>query len=369
MRLACAVPTVGSVAAAAGDERAFDAPAGDQANLPEPLPPSGGIVHPQKRKGQRVHPPTPYRLRDFSETNVQACAFGRIVMRVILAAAVLLCCAQFVRAAPPDPNELAEVKLLADVSTATPGEPFMLGVQFKLKPGWHIYWLNPGDSGQPPEMTWKAPRGLKISPPRFSVPKSFEQAGGIVGYGYEDEVVLTASAQPEEDLTPGAKLRIDADVAFLVCDESTCVPGKASVSIEIPVGSESARANAKLFDAWVQKLPRPAGDASGVVMLQARPVMPGPTMQTIVVAWNGTAENAEWFPPPTPDITFSDIQVRTDKSTTTVTFKAESLAKKSVIPVTLESVLAYTEGGQRKGLLVPVEIVEPPDAAAKSSQR
>ena len=28
------------------------------------------------------------------------------------------------------------------------------GLYFKLEPGWHVYWKNPGDAGEAPQIKW-----------------------------------------------------------------------------------------------------------------------------------------------------------------------------------------------------------------------
>ena len=97
-----------------------------------------------------------------------------------------------VAAAQPDDHP-AKVELLANVSAIKPGEPFTVGIRFTMQPHWHVYWLNPGDSGMPPQVKWKLPEGFTVSELQFPVPKKFEQPGDMVGYGYEDEVLLTAT--------------------------------------------------------------------------------------------------------------------------------------------------------------------------------
>jgi DsbC/DsbD-like thiol-disulfide interchange protein len=34
------------------------------------------------------------------------------------------------------------------------GDEVWAGVRFRLDPGWHVYWRNPGDSGGPPRVRW-----------------------------------------------------------------------------------------------------------------------------------------------------------------------------------------------------------------------
>src|SRR5258708_30427190 len=54
----------------------------------------------------------------------------------------------------------ARVELVSQRLTEAPGEESWLLVHFTLDPGWHIYWQNPGDSGQPPALKWQIPHGF-----------------------------------------------------------------------------------------------------------------------------------------------------------------------------------------------------------------
>ena len=45
-------------------------------------------------------------------------------------------------------------ELLADVSAVKPGEPFWVGLRQTIRPKWHTYWKNPGESGLPTEIAW-----------------------------------------------------------------------------------------------------------------------------------------------------------------------------------------------------------------------
>src|SRR5205814_10225203 len=122
--------------------------------------------------------------------------------------------------------------LLADVDSVKAGKPFTLGVLLKIKPGWHVYWKNPGDSGLPTRVTWTMPEGFTAGELRFPIPTRFDQPGDIIGYGYHDELHLTATVTPPKNLDAGKPLTFGADVAWLVC-EKVCLPGKASVSVEL----------------------------------------------------------------------------------------------------------------------------------------
>ena len=50
-------------------------------------------------------------------------------------------------------EDMVEVSFISSVTKVTE-EKFYLGLEFKLEPGWKIYWRQPGDSGMPPQGVW-----------------------------------------------------------------------------------------------------------------------------------------------------------------------------------------------------------------------
>ncbi len=82
--------------------------------------------------------------------------------------------------------------LVADVNR---GENFeRVGLYFKLEPGWHIYWKNPGDAGEPPHIQWTLPKGITVGPMQFPAPKRLP-LGPLMDFGYEDEVLFPFGRQ------------------------------------------------------------------------------------------------------------------------------------------------------------------------------
>ena len=84
----------------------------------------------------------------------------------------------------------AAVSLVSSVEAVIPGQPFEVGIRFKLSPGWHIYWQNSGDSGLPPVAEWKLPIGFSAGDLRFPVPARSVAAGDIVTNVLDGEPVL-----------------------------------------------------------------------------------------------------------------------------------------------------------------------------------
>jgi thiol:disulfide interchange protein DsbD len=105
-----------------------------------------------------------------------------------------------------------------------------------MKKGWHTYWRNPGDSGQPTEIAWTLPKGFAAGAINWPVPRSFE-AGIGVSYGYEGETALLVPLAVPANAGPG-KMDLVADVNWLVC-EAICVPGEAKLSFKLDIGPAS----------------------------------------------------------------------------------------------------------------------------------
>lgn len=135
------------------------------------------------------------------------------------------------------------VELLAEDAPLTPGGEVQLGLRFVLEPGWHIYWTNPGDSGEPPHVRWSLPAGtesqLHMGELRWPTPRRLV-TGPLTDYGYEDEVMLLTALRADSGAGLGSAVTIAASVSWLVCSES-CIPGKAQLSRSLPAGAQPAR--------------------------------------------------------------------------------------------------------------------------------
>ena len=129
-------------------------------------------------------------------------------------------------------NELVVASLLA--GSLQVGEPGMIGVEYTVAPGWHIYWENPGQSGIPTEVSLGLPEGWEAGETLYPGPHWFMMPGDLVNYGYEGTVTLLV---PVTVATPPAGT-ITAETRWLVCREEQCVPGRAS--LELPLPAEAA---------------------------------------------------------------------------------------------------------------------------------
>ncbi|MCH7993974.1 MAG: hypothetical protein IIB57_05965, partial [Planctomycetes bacterium] len=150
----------------------------------------------------------------------------------------------------------AVVSLISSVEAVVPGQPFEVGLRFKLSPGWHIYWQNSGDSGIPTRVEWKLPNGFSAGDLRFPVPSRSVAAGNIVTNVLDGEPVFLVTITPPSTIQDD-RIELAAHVTHLAC-KTLCVREVNDVTLQIPVGPVGAAgksANVDLFSKARQALP------------------------------------------------------------------------------------------------------------------
>ena len=151
-------------------------------------------------------------------------------------------------------KELVKAEVLPDTKAIVPGKPFTVGLLLRMAPGWHTYWKFSGDAGLPTELKWKLPPGWKVGEIQWPIPLKTIDPGDIETYGYENEVLLMQEITPSQTIVdPSVKLSADAN--WLVC-EKICIPGGATLQLELPVSTTSATANTELFSRYRRLLPQ-----------------------------------------------------------------------------------------------------------------
>ena len=90
---------------------------------------------------------------------------------------------------PPVQVGHISVALISSRDVIHPGSSLDAGLYFKLEPGWHVYWVNAGDSGEAPRIRWALPAGVTAEPMQFPAPKRLP-LGPLMDFGYENEVVF-----------------------------------------------------------------------------------------------------------------------------------------------------------------------------------
>ena len=81
--------------------------------------------------------------------------------------------------------------LAAETVEPEPGSTVRLAIRMVPKKGWHGYWINPGESGLPVDVSWEAPEDVKFGELRHSAPTLLE-VQGIASYVHEGTFTLLA---------------------------------------------------------------------------------------------------------------------------------------------------------------------------------
>ncbi len=133
--------------------------------------------------------------------------------------------------------------LLSELTTVKPGDHLWLALRFDIDPGWHTYWRNPGDSGEPTRIQWDLPAGVKAGAIQWPYPHRIPY-GSLVNFGYEGSVLHLIRLDVPATWEAGNPIPVTANASWLVCAD-VCIPEAAQLRVEIPTGPTS-EANASL---------------------------------------------------------------------------------------------------------------------------
>jgi DsbC/DsbD-like thiol-disulfide interchange protein len=167
---------------------------------------------------------------------------------------LLLACTSLC-AQPPEAKH-ARVELIAENTGVTPGQKLLLGVHFQLEKDWHLYWVNPGDSGQPPVIRWQLPASFSAEPVQWPRPGKMKSSQSA-DYVYKDDLLLMVPVKVAPSVSSSSQLNIGANVNWLICRE-VCIADQAQLHLALPVSSTPAvdTRYRQLFDQARKLLPR-----------------------------------------------------------------------------------------------------------------
>jgi thiol:disulfide interchange protein/DsbC/DsbD-like thiol-disulfide interchange protein len=141
-------------------------------------------------------------------------------------------------AAQIDGTPKVVARLVAEHFTVRAGGTVAIALEQKIAPGWHTYWIYPGDVGQPTVLSWTLPAGWKAGALQWPYPKRLP-VGPFMDYGYEGNPVILSSLTAPADAKDGQVVTLKALASFLVCRE-VCIPQDAPVSVQLMIGGNAA---------------------------------------------------------------------------------------------------------------------------------
>ncbi len=146
-----------------------------------------------------------------------------------------------------------KIVLLADHTQVTSGTTFNLLFKIDIDDHWHIYWTNPGDSGEAMRVNYKTNDGVIIGEPMWPTPKKLP-FGPLVNFGYEVQTLITMPVTIDENFKD-QNINIKADIEILVCEE-ICIPEFKTLELSIPVSDANIKAHQDLFAKAQSHMPR-----------------------------------------------------------------------------------------------------------------
>jgi thiol:disulfide interchange protein len=152
------------------------------------------------------------------------------------------------------------VQLVAPEDEIYPGGNNLVGLYFKLEQGWHVYWKNAGDAGEPPRIKWTLPDGVTAGDMQFPAPKRLP-LGPLMDFGYENEVLYPIKLEVAPTAKSG-KATLNAKVDWLICQDR-CIPGKAELTLNLQLSNvkppviSGSEVDAELVKRLASTLPQP----------------------------------------------------------------------------------------------------------------
>ena len=156
----------------------------------------------------------------------------------------------FANESPWVETDQTAVRLISAAATTGASETVTLGLQFRLKEGWKIYWRSPGDAGFPPQLDFSGSSNLAGARLSWPAPARFSILG-LETLGYTGEVVLPIAARLGD---AGEALAVDAQLRYLTCSE-VCIPYEARLRIDVPSGALEPSRHAHLINRFAVQVP------------------------------------------------------------------------------------------------------------------
>jgi DsbC/DsbD-like thiol-disulfide interchange protein/cytochrome c biogenesis protein CcdA len=232
-----------------------------------------------------------------------------------------------VGAAAQQPGQHVTARIDIETSKPAPGRTATLAFVMSPSPGWHDYWINPGDAGGPLTVEWSLPQGVTAKELRYPVPTPLI-VGGFMNHVYKGPHAILADLAVAPEVKPGTKLPVKATAYWFACSDSLCVPEKAEFAVELVAG-DSATASAARFDTWRAAIPSPL-DRDG------RYAVSGKSIALAIPFPRRAQAGPVWFFPATKNV---------------IQYAAPQRARRSGDWLIVETALSAAPTGEIEGLL------------------
>jgi len=201
------------------------------------------------------------------------------------------------------------VRLISATNAVGDAGQIKLGLHFRMKDGWKVYWRSAGDAGYPPTLDWSASENIDNVTISWPAPERF-QILGFNTLGYRDEVVLPLDVRLKHSDTPTV-VRVNVD--YLTCKD-ICIPIEENLEITLPSGPASPSPEGHLISRFAAKVPG-SGDGVGLMLENVKvfgpvPSNPDEAVLRVVIASTDALNKPDIFVEDPGGLVFSKPSVR-----------------------------------------------------------
>jgi suppressor for copper-sensitivity B len=126
------------------------------------------------------------------------------------------------------------------------------GIEFRVAPGWHVYWRTPGDAGLPPSVDWGGSTNVANAVIGWPFPTRLI-VGSLQNNIYPGSVVLPVMVHLSH---AGDGTQLQAHLSYAACGE-VCVPYMADLTLRLSAGAALPTSEAAVIAAARAEVPGP----------------------------------------------------------------------------------------------------------------
>ncbi|MBT4109381.1 MAG: hypothetical protein HOE34_04535 [Pelagibacterales bacterium] len=146
--------------------------------------------------------------------------------------------------------DMVDVSLISTL-TKLDKDNFYVGLEFNLKPGWKIYWRQPGDSGQPPKLDFTNSKNLKSYELQWPYPTKELEGANILTNVYKNNVIIPIKISV---IDIRKTLYLNATLSFQVCKD-ICIPLETNLFLKLYSGVSEYTDRIHNFELALSKVP------------------------------------------------------------------------------------------------------------------
>lgn len=157
------------------------------------------------------------------------------------------------------PGPYVALKIIPEKNTVAPGQVLRVAIEQTITPNWHTYYLNPGDSGAEPRITWTLPDGMQAGKISWPAPERIPYAG-LMNFGYAGTIALVQELTAPQTL-PDGPMTLTVEIEILVCND-ICIPELSTHTLVLNDAAQDPVDNTDTINALIGAMPKESGIAA-----------------------------------------------------------------------------------------------------------